>query len=346
MATSILSRAASAGVSAGVLGVGPRRVAVVGCGALGSYYGARLARAGHEVHFLLRSDYDVVRERGVEIRDAGGGFRVFPKAARLPEEIGTCDWVVIGLKTTANGEFSRLIPPLVGAGTAVLTLQNGLGSGEMLAGLVGKERVFGGLCFVCLNRVAPGVVNHLAYGRIVLGEFGRPAGERAVAMAAAFEAAGVPCVVTDRLEQAQWEKLVWNIPFNGLGVGAAAGYDSVLAGRRLATGLGSCAGTEVLLGDERWTRLVRELMWETVEGAGVQGLVVDPGLVEDQITKTRSMGPYKASTLIDFERGLPLEVETLFREPLRRIEAAGGKAPRLAALTALLRQLDGERRGV
>lgn len=317
------------------------RIAVVGCGALGSFYGARLARSGHEVHFLLRSDYEVVRAHGVEIRDAAGGFRVSPVAARTAEEIGPCDLVVVGLKTTANGEFPRLIPPLLGPDTAVLTLQNGLGSEEQLADLIGEERVLGGLCFVCLNRIAPGVILHLAHGRIMLGEFRRPPGERAHGIAGWFRESGVPCDVMENLEQAHWEKLVWNIPFNGLGVAAVAGIESVLAGRRLDGGvLGPCAPTDVLLGDVRWTALVRELMDETIAGARAQGLGVDPSAADVQITRTREMESYKASTLIDFERRLPLEVETLFGEPLRRIRAAGVAAPRLTALHALLVELN------
>jgi len=317
------------------------RIAVVGCGALGSYYGACLTRAGHDVHFLLRSDYAVVRERGVEIQEARGGFHVRPVAAQSPHEIGPCDLVLIGLKTTANGEFPKLLPPLVGRDTAVLTLQNGLGSEERLADLVGAERVLGGLCFVCLNRLAPGVIYHHAYGRIMLGEFRRPASERAGRIAGWFQNAGVPCEVVEHLEQAHWEKLVWNIPFNGLGVAAVAGFESVLAGRCLeGDWRGSCAPTDVLLGDERWTSLIRALMAETIVGARAQGLDVEPSAAEIQIQRTREMGPYKASTLIDFERRLPLEVETLFGEPLRRIRAAGVSAPRLAALHALLVELD------
>src|SRR6185503_10901491 len=99
------------------------KIAVVGCGALGSFYGAKLCRAGQETHFLLRSDYDAVRRHGVTIHSRDGDFNVRPKCARAPEEIGVADLVLIGLKTTANDQFPHLLPPLVGPGTAVLTLQ-------------------------------------------------------------------------------------------------------------------------------------------------------------------------------------------------------------------------------
>lgn len=319
------------------------RIAIVGCGALGSFYGARLARAGHDVHFLLRSDHATVAAHGVRIDDAHGGFTVHPRAARDPEEIGPCDWVILGLKTTANREFARLITPLIGPRTAVLTLQNGLGNEEELARLFGEERILGGLCFVCLNRTAPGVVKHIAHGRILLGEFQRPAGERARWIAQAFRDAGVRCDVTDELERAHWEKLVWNIPFNGLGVAGAAGYESLIAGRMLSAGPGGCLATDVLLGDPRWAALVRELMDETIRAANAQGLAVPASAADEQIRNTVEMGPYLASTLIDFERGSPLELESLFGEPLRRARAAGVATPRLAALYAVLVELDAAR---
>lgn len=319
------------------------RIGVIGCGALGGFYGARLARAGADVQFLLRSDYDVVRRDGVRIVDAEGGFVVHPSCAHDPRDIGPCDLVIIGLKTTANGELGRLLPPMVGPGTAVLTLQNGLGNEEALAEVVGSEKVLGGLCFVCLNRIAPGVIHHLAHGRVVMGEPGRSVTDRLRQWAGWFVEAGIPCDTTDDLECAHWEKLVWNIPFNGLGVAAAAGWESVMAGRIVAPVLGACATTDVLLGEARWLALVRELMAETIAAARAQGLAVPEDAAETQLARTREMGPYRASTLIDFDRGLPLEVESLFGEPLRRARAAGVPTPRLEALYRLLREMEAGR---
>jgi len=112
------------------------KIAVVGSGAVGSYYGAKLCRAGHDVHFLLRSDYDSVQRNGVWIRSAEGDFSVRPRCAKSVSEIGPSDVVLIGLKTTANDQFPQLIPPLIGNSTAVVTLQNGLGNVEALAKVV------------------------------------------------------------------------------------------------------------------------------------------------------------------------------------------------------------------
>lgn len=317
------------------------KIGIVGCGALGSYYGAKLCRAGQETHFLLRSDYEVVRRRGVLIRSAEGDFQVNPKCARSPGEIGVCDLVIIGLKTTANGQFPQLLPPLVGPATAVLTLQNGLGSEEQLAALCGPEKILGGLCFVCLNRVEPGVIQHSAHGKIVLGEFQRWPEPRTHDIASMIRHAGVPCAVTDNLARTHWEKLVWNIPFNGLGVASAAGFDAVITGH-LTPGrvLEKCWTTDRLLAEPRWCALVREVMIEVIRAANALGLAIPDSMADKQITRTGEMGAYQASTLVDFARGQPLELESLFLEPLRLARSVSVVTPRLEALGAVLTQLD------
>ena len=316
------------------------KIGVVGCGALGSYYGAKLCHAGREVHFLLRSDYEVVRRHGITIRSPDGNFNARPHCAKSPADIGPCDLVLVGLKTTANDQFPRLLPALAGPRTAVLTLQNGLGNEEQLARLFPAEQILGGLCFVCLNRIEPGVVHHLGHGRVVIGEFQRWPEPRTHDIASLLRHAGVPCEVTDDLRQAHWEKLVWNIPFNGLGVASSAGLQAVLRGSRAASaGRGPCLTTDQLLGDPAWLAIVRELMREIVATARALGITVSDGVIDTQITRTSSMGAYRASTLIDFERGQPLELDSLFLIPLRHAQEAGVAAPRLERLCSLLKQL-------
>jgi 2-dehydropantoate 2-reductase len=316
------------------------KIAVVGCGALGSYYGARLCRIGEDVHFLLRSDFAVVARQGVHIKSPEGDFTVRPHAAAQPGDIGVCDAVLIGLKTTANAQFPRLLTPLVGPQTLVVTLQNGLGNEEQLAALFGPQNILGGLCFVCLNRLEPGLVQHFGQGRIVLGEYQRPAQARTHALTALFQRSGVPCKTTENLDRAHWEKLVWNIPFNGLGVAGTAGLDAVRAGCLTpAVTLGPCLPTDVLLGNPRWLLTVRQLMMEVITTANHLGHDLTPSLADALIENTLGMGTYYASTLLDFAKGLPLELDSLFRIPLQRAQQAKVETPRLAAMVRVLEQL-------
>jgi 2-dehydropantoate 2-reductase len=282
----------------------------------------------------------------VAIRSPAGNFTIHPRCARTPDEIGICDAVLIALKTTANDQFPKLLPPLVGPQTAIVTLQNGLGNTEQLARLFPPEQILSGLCFVCLNRVEPGVIHHLKYGRIVLGEFQRQPGPRIQKLAEMFGDATVPCKVTDNLAQAQWEKLVWNIPFNGLGVAGAAGYEALVTqpstpiNREPALNPQPVLTTDKLLADPRWKKLLRDLMLEVIAAAGALGFEIPVAFAEEQTERTRTMGAYKASTLLDFELGRPLELESMFFEPLRRAQTAGVPVPRLTRLCEVLQQLD------
>ncbi len=317
------------------------KIAVVGCGAVGSYYGARLARSGLPVHFLLRSDYAAVTRHGIQIQSPGGNFTIHPPCSTKPCEIGMADLVIVALKTTANDRFAELLTPLVGPGTTILTLQNGLGNEEQLERLFSSDQILGGLCFVCINRIAPGVIRHMDHGLVMLGQHRAPPGDRVRQVADLFARSAIPFRISGDLARAHWEKLVWNIPFNGLGVASAAGYEAVKSGR-VPHGLepGPCLTTDRLLAEDRWAVLVRDLMCEVLSAAASLGHILDKSVVDEQIQRTRSMGPYKASTLLDFELGRPLELDSLFNEPLRQARAAGSTLPLLENLCSVLNKLD------
>ena len=299
-----------------------KTIAVVGSGALGLYYGGRLVRAGNAVSFLARSDLEVLRERGIVVRAPEGHFTL-PNVtvAATPEEIGPVDLVVITLKATANDQLARLLPPLLHAGTVVLNLQNGLGVDEAVAAVVGAERTVGGLCFVGVNRLAPGIVECKQPGQIVAGEFVGPAQARTRELAALFARAGIDMQLNDSLTSARWHKLVWNVPFNGLAV-AGGGVTAA-----------DILGTPALAAE------VDALMREIQAIAAAHGVTIIDEFLADQIERTRPLGAYKPSTLLDFLAGKALEVEPIWGEPLRRARAKGVLAPHLESLYAALTQV-------
>jgi 2-dehydropantoate 2-reductase len=301
-----------------------KTIAVVGAGALGLYYGGRLARAGNDVTFLARGDLDVLRARGIEVRAPDGDFTLpatAVKVAAAPEEIGPVDLVVITLKATANDQLARLLPPLLHADTAVLNLQNGLGVDEQVAAVAGDARTMGGLCFVCVNRIAPGVAECTMAGQIIAGEFAGPVQERTRALAEMFNAAGIKMSVVDRLLDVRWRKLVWNVPFNGLAV------------------TGGGITTDVILKSPEMEAKVWALMREVQAAAAAYGVMIPEDFVVDQVERTRPMGPYKPSTMLDYVAGKPLEVEPIWGEPLRRAQAKGVSTPQLEALYAELKTI-------
>jgi len=302
------------------------KIAVVGAGAVGCYYGGMLAHAGYDVSFLMRSDLEAVRSAGFKIHTKGEVVHLEKvQAYGSAAEIGPVDLVIIALKATGNAELERILPPLIGPSTALLTLQNGLGNEEFLAERWGRERVMGGLCFVCLNRTAPGVIEHYDHGTLSLGEFGRRPAQRTMAVADAFRRAGIEANAVENLITERWRKLLWNIPFNGLSIAAGG------------------ATVADILADEGLRTLARSLMTEALRAARKLGHSIPDSFADFQIERSWSMGPYKPSSMIDWQLGRPVEVEAIWGEPWRQGIQAGAKMGRLETIYRLLQRLTGPR---
>lgn len=300
----------------------PLKIAVLGPGAIGAYYCSRLAKAGHEVHFVARSDYAAVEERGYEIREGHRSFRLHPaRVHRDPGTIGKADLVVIALKSTANDLLPQLLPPLVDGHTMVLTLQNGLGNVEALSRIVPANQILGGLCFCCIKRVAPGVIECYMPGQIYIGEFLGTYRPRTMELVGVFEAAEIACYFSNSLDESLWKKLCWNIPFNGLCIAAGG------------------VSTEQLLAQKPLVKLARALMEEVREAAEAHGHAIDDAFLDQQFSATRKMGAYQPSSLIDYLAGKPVEIEAIFGEPLKRGENKELYLPHLRSLYWLVKSL-------
>ena len=303
------------------------KIAVVGTGAIGSFYGGKLAYHGRDVHFLLRSGFAKIKRSGIRIRGKKESFHLAKvQVYHAADAIGPCELVLIALKATNNEALLQLIPPLLHQQTILLTLQNGLGNEDFLAQHFGGERVMGGLCFICLNRISPGLIEHLDYGHLAIGEFIGSPKSRTRAVAREFQQCSVLCRVVDNLMEERWRKLVWNIPFNGLTI-AAGGIT-----------------TEDILQDGSLHSAALALMNEVIEGAKGCGYNLPGDVAVEHMRRTETMGAYKPSTLLDFEAGRALEVEAIWGEPLRRAQANGTAMPRLEQLYPLLKSLDARRK--
>jgi len=297
--------------------------AIIGSGALGGYYGARLQHAGAEVHFLCHSDAEHVAEHGWVVESTQHGDIKLPSVHAYGDvnDMPRCDVVIVGLKSTSNTLLPQLLPSVVKEDGCVLTLQNGIGPEDDAAAVVGPERVLGGLCFLCSNKVGPGHIKQDRFDHIKLGEFGkRGISERMEAIAMDFQAGGVRVQLAQDLAAARWEKLVWNVPYNGLA--AVLGVD--------------CS---VLM--ERVEPLVADLMFEVVSAAkAVIRHTIPTSFVETMLNNTRNMTAYKPSMMIDREMGRPMEIEAIYGEPVRRAELAGCAVPKMRMLYEQLKVLD------
>lgn len=308
---------------------GMKSFAIIGTGAVGGYYGGLLCRAGFDGHFLLHSDYAFVKEHGLIVESVNGDFRL-PQvnAYNDPKKMPRCDVVIVSLKTTSNPVLKKVLPHVLKEDGVVLTLQNGLGSEEEIALIVGAERVVGGLCFLCSNKVGPGHIRHVDYGLITLGEYradGQPGGitSRLEQLGAAMRSTGMQIQLIEDLPLARWKKLVWNIPFNGLSV------------------VKNCL-TDRLLSDPETGALCRRLMNEVAAASAACARPIDKGFVEKMLADTEKMTPYAPSMKLDYDRGNPMEVESIYGNPLRAAQTAGVEMPETEKLYQQLLALNAD----
>jgi 2-dehydropantoate 2-reductase len=304
-----------------------RTYAIIGTGALGGFYGAKLQKAGLNVHFLLHRDYEHVSKHGLIVDSVDGDFTLPQVFAYCDvEKMPQCDVVVVSLKTTQNHLLPKMLPPVIKDNGVVLVLQNGLGVEEEVAKIVGSERVMGGLCFLCSNKVGLGHIRHLDYGHITLGEYASNYNavgitERMQQIGRDFETAGIRIEYVEDLLLGRWKKLVWNIPYNGL---------SVILNAR----------TDELMADIHTRQLVKQLMDEVATGASSVGRIIPNSFIQTMLDYTVKMKPYRTSMKIDYDERRPLEVEAMFGNPLRMAQAAGVHLPQITCLYQQLKFLD------
>jgi 2-dehydropantoate 2-reductase len=308
-----------------------RSYAILGTGAIGGFYGAKLQQLGIDVHFLLHSDYQQVFRQGLSIESPTGSFTLFPvQAYNDPEKMPACDVVIVALKTTQNHLLPQLLPPVIKDDGVVVILQNGLGIEPQVAEIVNAKRVIGGLCFICSNKVGKGHIRHLDYGMITMGEYQenyQPGGitTRIQQIAEDFNNAGIPVELSENLLLARWKKLVWNIPYNGLSV--------VLN-----------AKTDELMNAPDSRILVEEIMREVLRGAKGYDCMISEEFIQKMLNHTEKMTPYLTSMKLDYDEKRPLEIEAIIGNPWRMATEKGVDLPYIGMLYRQLKFLDSQNR--
>lgn len=298
------------------------KYAVVGCGAVGGYFGAKLSKAGNEVHFLLRSDYEFVEEHGLQVNSCNGDFHlnnipVYNTTSLMP----TVDVVIVGLKTINNHKLSTLLPPLIGKKTIVLLIQNGLGVEEDVQQMFPTVQLVAGLAFICSAKTKPGVVDHQCYGSINLGNYSCTDKERYEQLLNDFRNAEIP---TNDVEyhEARWRKAVWNMPFNGMTVAMNT-------------------QTNHLLAVPQMRQVIRNQMLEVIHAAWACGIkTIGEDYADQMIQFTLDMVPYSPSMKLDFDFHRKMEIEYLYTRPIEIARQHGFTMARMEMLEAQLRFLE------
>jgi 2-dehydropantoate 2-reductase len=298
------------------------RYAIIGTGAIGGFYGGRLCRAGYEVNFLLHTDYEYVKQNGLQIDSCDGSFHIDNvRAYSSTEEMPEVDVVLVCLKSTREHLLAKLLPPIVKNNPLVVLIQNGIGLEADLQQQFPTLPIAAGLAFICSGKVGPGHIDHQCYGSINIGNYSCKEQQTIDALLTDFRNAGIE---TNSVEyyQARWKKAVWNMPFNGMTVA----LDTT---------------TDRLLKNPSTRALIRAQMMEVVAASralGVSG--VDEAFVENMLTVTDAMTPYKPSMKLDFDNHRQMEIDYLYTRGIKEAREAGCHMPRLEMLEQQLRFLE------
>ena len=296
------------------------RIAVLGSGGVGGYFGGRLAAAGADVTFLARGAHlEALRTRGLRIDSPKGGVHIAnAKAAGDPAEVGPVDIVFFTVKLYDTESAVAMLPPLIGPDTAVIPFQNGVDSVGRLTAAVGPRHTAGGTCYVSAVIAEPGVIRHTAMDHLIFGEVDGRRTPRMEALLEACRPAGFQSTLSGDITADIWSKFV---------------RLSVLSG--LTTAARSPLG--VIIGDADLFAMLKEALREAMAVARARGISVPASTVEDVAAAYRALPPQtKSSMLEDLERGRPLELPWLSGALVRIAREAGVDTPIHRFITAVL----------
>lgn len=295
--------------------------AVIGMGAVGGYYGCRLAQAGKRVHFLMRSDYAYVKEHGYEVDSYLGSFHLdqlhlYDRAEQMPP----CDVVFVALKTTANHLLPQLLPPLLKPDTLVVLVQNGIGVEADVQQMFPCLQLAAGVAFINCAKSGPGRLIHRGYGHITLANYSCRDPRRLEQVAADFNQSGVRAQLGD-YNETRWRKAILNLATNGVTVLLNARCDQLIA-------------------HPASRQLVYDLMVEGVHAAQACGVTALTEDFADQLLASTARTVFATSMKYDFDHHQPMEVQYLYTRPLQEAAAHGCQLPKLSLVEQQLRYLN------
>ncbi|MEP1895118.1 MAG: 2-dehydropantoate 2-reductase [Alloalcanivorax venustensis] len=294
---------------------------IIGAGAIGSFYGAILKRAGCTVSAVVRSEYDAVKAHGFRFESPLGDISWKPdylyKDGDRPDS--TPDYVILATKVLPGSDRAGLVRPWVGEGTNIVLIQNGLDIERELADAFPDNPIISCLAFIAVSRVAPGEIKHNAYGRLVMGRYPSGLDDHCQALSDLFVEGGIDIKLTEEVVRERWLKCVWNTPFNPLSV--------------LANG----ADTYTMLDTPGGEKLVREMMQEVIDAAEADGHPLPPQIIDSNIDGTRKMPAYKNSMALDYLNDRPIELDAILGNVVAIAQKHGVPVPRLETMLAALR---------
>jgi 2-dehydropantoate 2-reductase len=299
------------------------RIAVMGTGAVGAYFGAKLAAAGHDVAFIARGQHlGAIKRQGLRIISPNGNLRIRSGVfSANPTDAGIVDMVLFCVKSYDTETAAAALGPMIGDHTTILSLQNGVDNPEKIARKWGQRRTLAGVVYIAGQISDPGVMLHSGGGKIIFGQLDGGANEMTNSVAQTLVGAGIASELSRDIQQVQWTKLLWNAPFCAI----------------------SClvrANMKQIVESENLIKLALDCMTEVQAAALTCGVKLSDELVDQTIAFSKSLGEFKPSMLQDLEARKPLEYEALNGIVVKLLGQAGQPAPINKTFHAMLRYLD------
>ena len=297
-----------------------KHITMVGAGAVGGFFGARLAQVHPHVSFLGRPrTADVIKRNGLTIRSTSlGTFTVHPRVTADPKELSSSDLIILGVKAYDLDEASRQIESIVAEETTILTLQNGVTCEETLIQRFGRERVLGGVAFIYSKIIEPGIIEHYKRGTVLVGEIMGHETPRLHHVVDLFERAGVPCQVSEDIRKAKWDKMCWNCVFNPL---------TVLIDDRVSEALDHL---EI-------ASMISTIVSEVSAVAMAHRIPLDDDIAEKVIQWSQEIRDIHTSMYDDWKAGRPTEIDFLNGYIARKGKEFGIATPLNGALAAVVK---------
>ncbi len=296
-------------------------ILIVGAGAIGSFYGAILKQAGCSVSVVLRSDYDAVKAHGIRIKSPLGDLSFEPdrvyRDGDVPE--ASPDFLILCVKVLPGVNRVAMVAPWMGEKTRLVLIENGLDIEKELADAYPDNPLISCLAFIAVSRKDSGVVEHKAYGRLVMGRYPQGIDDHCRELARLFKNGGINIDLTEHVVGERWRKCLWNTPFNPLSV--------------IANG----ADTQTILETEGGEELVRAMIREVMEVAAADGYPMDESLIDKNIEGTRRMPAYKNSMALDYLNDRPIEREAVLGNVVAIAGRHGIPVPHLNTMLVTLR---------
>jgi 2-dehydropantoate 2-reductase len=294
----------------------------MGAGAVGGYFGARLAASGVDVTFIARGEHlEAMQKHGLRIRSIQGDLEIHSEFISSSEQIAPVDLVLLAVKSQDTDEAARSLAPFMGRETAILSLQNGVDNTDKIARLWGGDRSLAGVAYISARISAPGVLEHRGGGRIVLGSLHAGGQEHARTVHAMLAQARIPCDISSDIREVLWKKLAWNAPFCALSCLLHMTVGDILD----SASLEAC---------------VRGCIEEVREAARCCGIDLPPSTAQEALSFSTPLRNVKPSMLQDLEAGKPLEHEALNGIVVKILRQSGRRAPINEILYTALKHID------